>query len=103
MAPSRLDQGTLTILTQTTGDVRVSTSPRLTEGIGEGGLVLVRAVVAESDVVVDPVPVKPPGMFRVVLIRIEIKETRTNCRDCRVFEFRDDCENSSFTAVIQST
>ena len=77
MAPSRLDQGTLTILTQTTGDVRVSTSPRLTEGIGEGGLVLVRAVVAESDVVVDPVPVKPPGMFRVVLIRIEIKETRT--------------------------
>ena len=46
---------------QTRGDVRVSTSPRLTEGIGESGLVLVRAVVAERDIVAEPVPVKPPG------------------------------------------
>ena len=34
MAPS--------MLAQATGDVRVSTSPRLTEGIAEGGLVLVK-------------------------------------------------------------
>ena len=60
MAPS--------MLAQATGEVRVSTSPRLTEGIGEGGLVLVRAVVAERDVVIEPVPVKPPGMFRLFIL-----------------------------------
>ena len=53
VAPSMLDQ--------TRGNVKVSTSPRLTEGIGEGGLVLVRAVVAEKDMLAETVPVKPPG------------------------------------------
>ena len=53
VAPSMLDQ--------TRGDVKVSTSPRLTEGIGEGGLVLVRAAVAERDMLAETVPVRPPG------------------------------------------
>ena len=53
------------MLGQTSGDVRVSTSPRLTEGIGERGLVLVRAVVAERDIVAETVPVKPPGTIPV--------------------------------------
>ena len=56
------------MLGQTTGDVRVSTSPRLTEGIGESGLVLVRAVVAERDIVAEPVPVKPPGTILICSI-----------------------------------
>ena len=56
------------MLGQTTGDVRVSTSPRLTEGIGESGLVLVRAVVAERDIVAEPVPVKPPGTILIVYL-----------------------------------
>ena len=53
------------MLGQTSGDVRVSTSPRLTEGIGERGLVLVRAVVAEREIVAETVPVKPPGTIPV--------------------------------------
>ena len=53
------------MLGQTTGNVRVSTSPRLSDGIGENGLVLVRAVVAERDLVTEQVPVKPPGTIPV--------------------------------------